>query len=549
MAVSSGNYQLVDAQGNANPFIVAAFKSSIQTATCVGLAGTCIVVLPGIERRRRLQSASDSNTNGAIVNVTLTREFDYAQSNMSVSPSDLMQQAGIEVTAAQTTGLTAATTVTVLGDSGSTKMADAVGGQQLGASLAQKYPSLVLDITSVMVTPPTVPPGLPPQLPLPPGTPPTPPIDPPAPESSTSTSDSGASVGVALLAVLCALLIVAIFLVRVWYRRKRASKGQRTFYKAGSTATLTMVVPSRHAEASTSCSPPQSRPSSRMPSELANSGSPPQSRSSHRPMSRGSLSAVLRPMSPRSFVPRRRVPLQDGSTATMAGPAASWTSRPGERNAGVAVHSGRDVPMAVTRPYSRDAWMQPSADNAPFRAQARTVGMPQTTTTAARRAPSLLASVVSQDLAVTDFEGQLDADVLAADAARSTVLSMIGAPKMRPAPSAHAYPSASNVVANGQGAGSTTATGVGPRLLLPQTPSQADDLRVQAQQRLTELQAAQQRLQQWQATRRARAPMVAARFVVAAQRAGSDRVLPPQHAQRGVDSRSDVGEAHSVQQQ
>ena len=550
MAVSSGAFQLVDAQGNANPFIVAAFKESIQRASCVGLQGTCIVVLPALERRRRLQSSSE--TSGAIVNLTLTREFDYAQSNMSVSASDLVQQAGMEVAAAQTTGLSAATTVTVLGDSGSSNMADAVGGQQLGASLAQKYPSLVLEITSVMVAPPTAPPDLPPQLPLPPGAPPIPPGDPPAPASSSSGSNDDTHVGVALLAVLCALLLVAILLVRARIRRRSGSKGQSSFHNAGSTTTLTTVVPSGKAEAGTSCSPPQSRPSSRMPSGFADSGtscSPPQSRSSHRPLSHGSLSAVLRPTTPRSFLPRRRVPLQDGSVATMVGPAGSWTSQPGDRNASVEARFGRDeaMPASMARSYSRDAWMQSSADHVPFGAQARTIGMPHTSTTgAARRAPSLLASVVSQDLAVTEFDGQLDDDVRAADAARSTVLSAIGVPKMRLAPSTDAYSGAGNVVANGVGTDAATAAGVGPPSL---TPSRADDLRVRAQQRLTELQAAQQRLQQLQATRRTRAPMVAARFAVAAQRAGSDRVLPPQRHERGTDSHNDAGEAHSGQQQ
>jgi len=328
MVVDQGSYQLVNpSTGAPNTYIVQAFNKRVQEAACLGLVGTCVATLPSIGRRRHLQSSNASNT----VDVAVTREYDFAASNTTVPVADLVQnEGGVGVMASQTTGLSATTTVNVLGDAGSSPLADAIGEQGLGMALASQMPTLVVDIVSGKTTPPAAPPTLPPPPPLSPPLGPQPLAPPSSPPASTVSGT------VVALASICGALAGCLVLILLGTLRQ--------VYTPGAKTPMTAVVPGSQqgsggsASASSSGRPAWLRGKRAPRAAVAEAGtdtSPPGSRGSTPLRALGRL------------LPRQRVMLADGTVAEIvaaAGPSATHSQM---------------------RPQSRNAWLDNQAQPAP----------------------------------------------------------------------------------------------------------------------------------------------------------------------------------------
>ena len=244
MVVDPGRYQLVNPlTGATNEYLVLAFSQTLQNAACAGLVGTCVATLPGISsQRRRLQSGS----GGGSVNVSLTREYDFAASNASASGTpvaDLVRQNGVGVVASQTTALSATTTVTVLGDVATSPLAAAVGGDGLGTALALRMPTLAVDVASVAVTPPAAPPSTPP---LPPSVPPQPP-SPPPPSSSPRATTPNPNPWIVGLACTAGALAACFLAAVLWHVRNRRLATGRKQQGRASGGRVVSVVPGASA--------------------------------------------------------------------------------------------------------------------------------------------------------------------------------------------------------------------------------------------------------------------------------------------------------------
>lgn len=218
LVVEKGSYHhLTTSSGAPNPLIVAAFKLALQDAACEGLVGTCTAALPGIDSGRRLASSMSTSTS-----VVLTREFDFAAiglpSTLTAALATLRD--GVAVLTSQTTALSATSIVTVRGDASWSPMVELVGGQGLRAALAQRStPTLaIVEMVSVVNTPPIAPPAPPPVPPaLPPPSPPAPPRYP---------------IGPLPISLACAVILLGCVLFAVAFRERRVRRHMAKTWRA-----------------------------------------------------------------------------------------------------------------------------------------------------------------------------------------------------------------------------------------------------------------------------------------------------------------------------
>jgi len=152
------------------------FVASVQDASCAGMEGTCTVTLLSY-RRRQLQARQLQST----VTLSVDRTYDYgASSNASTHPADLIEAAlssqGVTIQSSVMTGLSASTSVTVVGtDHATSGAAVETVRQSVNQALAEKLPDVTVTVEAAVVTPPLPPPSLPPRQP------PSPPPSPGAP--------------------------------------------------------------------------------------------------------------------------------------------------------------------------------------------------------------------------------------------------------------------------------------------------------------------------------------------------------------------------------
>jgi len=470
MVVDQGSYQLVNpSTGAPNTYIVQAFNKRVQEAACLGLVGTCVATLPSIGRRRHLQSSNASNT----VDVAVTREYDFAASNTTVAVADLVQnEGGMGVTASQTTGLSATTIVNVLGDAGSSPLADAIGEQGLGMALASQMPTLVVDIVSGKTTPPAAPPTLPPPPPLSPPLGPQPLAPPSSPPASTVSATVVALASICGALAGCLLLILLVILRRV--------------YTPGAKTAMTAVVPGSRqgsdgsASASSSGWPAWLRGKQAPRGAVAEAGtgtSPPGSRGSTPLRALGRL------------LPRQRIMLADGTVAEIVAAADPSATQ------------------SQMRPQSRDAWLDNQAQPAPA-VRHPLQSAPDWHVRAHRMAPGGGA-----DLLVADVSAPHEVQ-------DNTRL---------PTPQRILSPGAPMVSIHQAALQQAAAQAESARDLVSQARSYAETKRAA-------LEAAQLRLRSIDASRRTRAPVLASRMVTAARPAPRmDQILPPARNAPGAD--------------
>lgn len=228
LVIDADGYGLTGADGQRNATAVAELEHTLSTAACVGLVGTCTATVAN--ERRRLSGRRLSGTD-----VSLAREFDFgASTDVSSSASDLLTSAGVGVTSAVTTGLSASTSVTVIGQgaAATSPLADALDTQALGTALTARLPSVSLNVESRIITPPALPPSpptIPPSPPLVP--PPSPPIQPPAVEDALFRF-----VVPALAVGLSTVLVAAIALYRQANRRLASKSSARVLPQPGTAA-------------------------------------------------------------------------------------------------------------------------------------------------------------------------------------------------------------------------------------------------------------------------------------------------------------------------
>ena len=341
MVLDQGGYQLVGPSGAPNKYIVSAFNRRVQDAACSGIVGTCVATIPNIgSRRRRLQTSANASLPTASVNVSLIREYDFAASNTSQPVADLVQnEGGVGVVAAETTALSATTTVTVLGEAGSSTLADAVGEEGLGMALGYQMPTLVVDIKSATTTPPEAPPNVPPPPSDPPPMIPQPKAPPPSPMQQSSVSVALVAVGAACGVLSCCLVIGLLYL---W--RQMKPSGAKSQPRARRTTAMTAVVPGNRqgttANAATGTSPAVSRGATPLPASGNNLC---------------------------NFLPRRRVLLADGTIAEIIARADTPTGRPQSRDSWMQTDQLDAVSVAYARSATGHEWHPNPHDRAPRR--------------------------------------------------------------------------------------------------------------------------------------------------------------------------------------
>lgn len=236
LTMDASAYALYDAQGNENRFIILGFEAAVGSAACEGLVGDCRATL--IRARRQLQASASSSSEV----VTVAREYDFtASANVSIEIADRVQTGGMPVTDAQTTSLSAVSTVTAPGTADGSPLSQALSTNSFGAKLAQSLPNLRVEVVTTNIGPPALPPAPAPQDPLPMPPPPAPPGLPPSQPPPPSQTDF--PVLVALLAVFCTGLIAAMGVLL--YAKTHPKNIERARKKA-STA-LTAIVPGHAA--------------------------------------------------------------------------------------------------------------------------------------------------------------------------------------------------------------------------------------------------------------------------------------------------------------
>jgi len=230
MAVVAQQAVLDDVAGSSNTGATVGFLAMIRNSACSGLVGTCSASMTsvGMSGRRMLQRehTRELQASGSTLNVTVSREYDFARSgNVSVPVADLVADGGILVSESQMAGLTAFTTVVTYNPErsnpeDSSPVAIALSADALRFAMAQQLPALQLDITSAIVTPPVMPPS------------PVPPVPMPLPdhrEPSDLKSLAVASPELAIfLAVLMCIAVIFIGLVLMYRHFIRPTKRRGT---------------------------------------------------------------------------------------------------------------------------------------------------------------------------------------------------------------------------------------------------------------------------------------------------------------------------------
>jgi len=256
------------------------FASAVQAAACTGMVGTCDVSLVD---RRQLGASShatlpleasrgaggselsrSSHVSASVAGarrrlgtstLAVSRQYDYgASASSSSSVSELVEgglaDMGVDVTSSTTTSLSAESTVTALNDEESGDMAAQLDTGQLVGALALRLPSVSLDVTTLVITPPVAPPS------LPPSPPPAPPSTPPPLPAVGVDPIVALTVTTSLLAVILLIIVVAM----VTLRRRRTNRkrvlpypkgghGGKLPTQADEPAAAPAMAPPRHADA------------------------------------------------------------------------------------------------------------------------------------------------------------------------------------------------------------------------------------------------------------------------------------------------------------
>jgi len=232
------------------------FAAAVQAAACTGMVGTCDVSL--VDRRQlgasshatllleasrggggsRLSSSSHVGSGASVAGarrrlgttLAVSREYDYgASASSSSSVSELVEGSlgdmGVAVTSSTTTSLSAESTVTALNDEESGDVAAQLDTGQLAGALALRLPSVSLDVTTLVITPPVAPPLLPPS---PPPAPPS--MPPPSPSRPGVDAIVALTVTTSLLAVLVLIAVVSMVILR---RRRTNRKRVLPYPKGG----------------------------------------------------------------------------------------------------------------------------------------------------------------------------------------------------------------------------------------------------------------------------------------------------------------------------
>ena len=531
MTVAPGTFKLVRSDGVPNQYIVAAFAGIVQGAACKGLVGTCLVEFPDLGTRRRLQTSLEGS---GTVNITLTREYNFAASNLS-SVAALVQESGIAVSSAEMTSLSVTTTITVFGQPESNPLADAVGANGLATALAIQLPTIRVSAASATSTPPAHPPNLPPDQPASPPAPPAPPMSP------TATSSAERWPVVALACTNSAVLICIVVVIGLRRRKARSCKrSQRPL-------AMVPVVPSsakrrdapRTADASTG--PDDASNVSTIADTLGALRTLPANEVVRIP-SDGSMPRMSTP-SVLSQVARRGGPLRGGGTPPRGGGTSrgldfcpQW--RPPTTNGTSASIAGHGAPPPYPPPSmalptlqslspTRSAWEElptvPAASNpkpvAPWRPRSRS----PSSALPIREAPSLPLGGAARPV---PGPGPVPVPV-----------PPVPAPV--PVPVLSCVMGEPDIMATDFDGSDAPADAASQLAAAAPTPRRIESDRIQelqanVEKRLADAQAARQRLQALQAMRQKRAPLLAAARFMAAARAG-DQVLPP--SRRAVEGK------------
>ena len=513
MAVAAGIFDLIGGAGEYNKYVVLAFIQKVEHAACQGMLGTCVAVLSNSSgTRRRLQGSSGG---GDSVNISLTREYDFAGSNSSVSVAALVREGGVAVASAETTRLSAQTTVSVVGDAGTSPLTNAVGRDGLGAALAMQLPTLRVTALSATSTPPTAPPSQPPDQPKPP---PTPPLLPP--QTSSEEQWQMSPIMVALVCIVVVLFCTLILVSALRHRSKKLAS-RRSHQPPTRSISMMSVVPSpaKHrcnADASTSTdeSWTPSHLSQAIPSAVASEALDVSTGDHTLAIPSSALRPPPRAHAPRGpsggtsfggsplgidFCPRRRMARHDGCTAAITS-NASATPLPGSPPALFL------LPAAESPLVSRTAWEEPLPTKEATGGQLSTTSQlqlrPSEPIVAAaahnRNVPPLRPCAGASMPAVSSAVGKTD--IIATDMDDDDDTPLDDTATLQPSQ----LPPA-------------------PRLIASE---RIQELQVLSQGRQGALEDAQRRLETLRAARRTRAPVIAAvRLMAAARRA--DQVLPP----------------------